>query len=148
LGWPVGVTAFKTKASSLDCDIDDIYQILLKYGDQKLGHLQVDVIARAPTRAFRVLGNEGSMEWNAIEKSLRLYTAATGVWETILENQQVEAGYSEMSPEQMYMNEIKSFIDAMQGIKDFPHSLEEDMRILKILNKIEESSDQGLHINL
>ena len=149
VGWPTEVSGYKAKVSDLECDIDDIYQVLLKYDDKMLGHLQVDVLARAPTRAFRLLGSEGNIEWNAVEKSLKIYRSSTGKTENITENQlTVQAGYSEMSPEQMYINEMNAFLQAVSGVNQYSHSFEDDLRILKILNKIEQSSDKGLHIRL
>lgn len=142
LGWPAEIKAYKVKVSDLDCDIDDLYQILLKYENNAVGHLQVDVLARSPVRACRVLGSEGTIEWNAVEKTLRVYKVSSGVWETISEtNLRVEAGYSDMSPEQMYINEMKAFVDALDGVQQFPHSYNDDIKILTILNKIEQNSD-------
>jgi predicted dehydrogenase len=149
VGWPTEVSGYKAKVSDLECDIDDIYQVLLKYNNKMLGHLQVDVLARTPTRAFRLLGSEGSIEWNVIEKSLKVYRSSTREIENITEDQlTVEVGYTQMSPEQMYINEIQAFLQAVAGKGNYSHSFKDDLRILKILNKIEQSSDEGLHIVL
>ena len=43
---------------------------------------------------------------------------------------------------------MQAFLQAVSGVNQYSHSFEDDLRILKILNKIEQSSDKGLHIRL
>jgi len=143
-GWPTNISGYKAKVSSLDCDIDDIYQIILDFDRTIMGHLQVDVIARSPTRSLRILGSLGTLEWNMIEKTLRFYDIKAKTWSIIEETkQEAVSGYSEMSVEQMYIEEIAAFLNAIKGQKVYPHSFEDDKRILKLLFAVEANDEKA-----
>jgi predicted dehydrogenase len=134
------VAAMKAKLSTLDCDIDDIYHLLVGYEGGAIGHVQVDVLARAPVRHIRIIGESGTLEWSITEKSLRLYEVATGKWETFEEPKpRIEKGYSEMSNETMYDEEIAAYVAAIKGEKPWGNPMDEDFRTLQALFAAEQS---------
>ncbi len=138
------VQGFKTKLSDLDADIDDIYQTLLQFDSGVTGMLQVDVLARAPVRSFRLLGSEGVVEWSGTENQVHLYTASSGEWTTFSLNQgSVEANYAKWSAEQPYIDEMQAFIAAIRGEKPFGYTYEEDRCVLRVLRAVEESHARG-----
>lgn len=154
LNWVVGdevalVTALKGKLSDLDCDIDDAYHLLLRYKNGTLGHLLVDVLARAPVRVCRLIGERGTLEWSITDKQLRLYQAATGKWTEFAEPQPVvEVGYSEMSAEGMYIAEMEAFVSAMKGTAPWSNSMQDDINTLNVLFAAEGSADSAVHVKL
>jgi hypothetical protein len=50
------------------------------------------------------------------------------------------AGYHQNIGEAMYIAEIASFLAAAQGRGTFPHSLQDDIRVLELLEAIESGS--------
>lgn len=145
-GIPTEVSCFRSKLLNLDCDIDDIYQLLLNFSNKMLSHLQVDVISRVPIRALRILGTTGNIEWNMMEKKVRVYTSSDKKWEDIEEpTSLIVEGYSEMSNENMYIEEIGAFLSAARKQSVYPHTLQEEKAILNILFKAEESAQQNTH---
>jgi predicted dehydrogenase len=148
LTWLVGevsqVSAMRDKVSDLDCDIDDVYQLLLRTKSGVYGHLLVDVLARYPVRSLRLIGREGTIEWSAETKTVRIYSASTGEWSVAKEPEpKVEAGYSHLSPELMYIDEMRAFADACAGTAPYPYSMTQDHRLLEVLYAAERSSDGG-----
>lgn len=145
---PVSVlTAMRDKLSTLDADIDDAYQVLLRFKSGLIGHLLVDVIARAPVRSFRLCSEQATIEWEATNKQLRLYRAGTTEWETIPEPERIqEPGY--VYAENMYIEEMRDFIAACKGEKQWSYSLADDHAILRLLSNIERSSDERTQIEV
>jgi predicted dehydrogenase len=146
LNWLMGdvdtVVGMKDKRTDLEADIDDVYHLLMRYENGILGHLLVDVVARAPVRAVRILGSDGTLEWRASEKTVRVYSADEKTWTDYSEPEaEVVEGYSEMSVEGMYIEEMDAFARACRGEKGYPFSLQEDERILNVLYDSERSSD-------
>jgi len=136
------VTAMRDKLSNLDCDIDDVYHLLIRYRAGTIGHLSVDVLARAPVRHTRLIGTDGTIEWSLTQRQCKLYRVSTGAWETFDEPKpRIEAGYSEMSNEVMYDEEIQAFIDAVRGVKPWGNSLTDDHDTLGLLLGAERSYD-------
>ena len=138
------VTAMKGKLSDLDCDIDDVYQLLLQCATGAIGHLQIDVLARAPVRSCRIVGREGTLEWSLSDRVVRHYQAATKQWTVHKEPEpRVEKGYSEMSNETMYDAEIGAYVDAIRGKAAWSNSLQDDIDVLGVLAAAEAAANSG-----
>lgn len=145
---PESVMAYKDQLLDLDIDIDDIYNLALRCENGPLGYLQVDVIARAPTRALRLLGTDGQIEWSASERKVRLYDAAAKTWEEFAEPEpEISAGYNLLSVEGMYVAEIKAFLEAIAGDAAFPHNWPAALKILNVLHAAEMSAESGERIS-
>jgi predicted dehydrogenase len=149
LTWLLGpidnVAGMKGKLSTLDVDIDDAYQMLLQFRSGTLGHLLVDVIARYPTRVFRLCSEQATIEWDAMAKQVRLFRAATQEWEILPESERIqEPGY--INAENPYIEEMRDFVAACRGEKAWGYTLQDDKAILDLLSSIERSSDQHRHI--
>jgi len=141
------ISCMKGKVSDLDVDIDDVYQILLKFKKGMLGHLLVDVIARAPTRIFRLLGDKGIVEWDWRKGVVRVYSAERKTWEDhLIDEGQPEKGY--VVGEKMYIDEMRAFLAAIRGEAEYPYTFEEDWKILRLLYMAEKSSDSGIHVKV
>jgi predicted dehydrogenase len=153
LTWVLGnfqqVAGMRGKVSDLDCNIDDIYQLLLRSYSGLYGHLMVDVLARYPNRSLRLIGSEGTIEWVADTKEVRLFTVKSGKWESFKEAiSKIEEGYSYLSAEGMYIEEMQAYADACAGNKPFPMTMEDDHRVLETLYASEKSNDSGTFVKL
>ncbi len=153
LNWLIGdaahVTGMRAKLSQLDTDIDDAYHLLLRYQGGALGHLLVEVLARSPVRACRIIGETGTLEWIAGDRRLRHYQAESGEW-SVHEEPAPDAveGYSDMSAESMYIDEMKAFVTAIAGHGPYPHTYADDLKLLRILHAAEEGADRGAHVSV
>ena len=141
-GWPTSVTCMKDKLGTLENDIDDIYQLLLKFGDNMIGHLMVDVISRPAVRHIRIIGSKGTIEWIHSQNIIRVSNEDYS-WETInLDPGKAEKGY--ISPEEPYDDEVRDFIETIQGKRLLDFTFEDDHRLLKTLYGAEAASN-NLH---
>src|SRR5205823_12400496 len=96
-------------------------------------------------RSCRFLSEEGVIEWTWSEKKVRVFTASDGEWRDYAEPQSVvEKGY--VAAENMYIDEMRSFIQAVRGDTPFPYTFSEDRTILRILQAAEKSSEDGIHM--
>lgn len=139
LGPVLAAQGMRAKLSTLDADIDDAYQVLLRFEGGLLGHLLVDVIARAPVRLFRLVSQQATLEWDAAARQVRLYRASLGTWEKFVEPEPIaEPGY--LQGEDMYIAEMRDFLAACAGQRPWSHSLEDDRQLLKLLVEIEAAS--------
>ncbi len=148
LTWMLGpirrIDAMRGKLSDLDCDIDDVYQVLLRFRSGLLGHLQVDVVARPAVRHFRLCGSRGTVEWNGEERVVRCWH--DGAWEQVAEPSGLdEPGYR--YAEDMYIDEMRDFLAACRGERPWPYTLAEDAENLRLLQAAERSSDREAHAN-
>jgi predicted dehydrogenase len=150
--WVLGevetISCFKDKLSSLDVDIDDLYQMLLRFKRGTIGHLLVDVISRSPYRSCRFISERGVIEWVWSEKQVRVFKADTGEWQNYPEPEGGKTEGSFVAPVGMYVEELNAFVRAAQGEGEYPYTFAEDKRVLNLLYAAEKSSDQHLHLQV
>ena len=137
------VSCMKDKITDLDADIDDVYQLLLRFKSGLSCHLMVDVIARPAIRIFRLCGTEGTLEWDHSRNEIRVFEASEGAWRIEkLDSGQIEAGY--IHQEEPYVNEVADFLAAIKGERPWPNPFREDVKVLDILLAAEKSSETGV----
>jgi predicted dehydrogenase len=151
LTWVLGeleaVSCFRGKLSTLDVDIDDVYQVLLRFKQGTLGHMLVDVISRVPYRTCRFISEHGVIEWVWSDERVRVFKADEGKWSEYREPEGItEEGY--IHAENMYIEEMKCFVQAVQGEVEYPYSFAEDKRILDLLYAAEKSSERQIHVHV
>jgi len=136
------VSSRKAKISSLDVDIDDIYNMLLEFDNGMESTMTVDVIARFPFRQIKILGEKGVIIADWSERSVKYFTNDDQWIENKIDDGVVEENY--IHGEGPYIEEMKTFLDSIQKKIEQPYTFKEDFLVLKILEHIEKSSDSGL----
>ncbi len=138
------LTCLVDKVSDLDADIDDVYQLLMRFQNGISGHLLIDVVARPAVRLFRIHGAEGTLEWDHTAQCVRLWNCASSQWQNFpLEVGNVEQGY--IHSEEPYVEEMADFTAAIKGEKPWGYSFAEDEKVLDLLVKAETSNETGKH---
>ncbi len=147
LTWLTGITGLPRKINglygktmNLGVDIDDTYAMALGF-DQAFGSLLIDVTSRYVIRSLILNLEEGQVIWRWEDPVVKLYQASTKTWQDIaLPQGKVAHGYNPHIIEDMYIDEMKAFTEAVQGRAPFPNTLDDDIKILKILNQVESQS--------
>lgn len=137
VGWPEAVTGFYGKTMDLGADIDDTYVVVLKLKNG-FGNLTIDTTARAPVRDLILNLENAQILWNWDYPVIKLYDAGTKEWQEIqISMGQAAEGYNPNITEDMYIDEMRAFVDAVQGKSKFPNTLDDDIKVLTILNAVE-----------
>jgi len=142
IGWPIDAKGLFEKTIDFGSNIEDSYAFVLKYNGM-IGSIVVDVASRYATRSLIINLELGQIQWRWDEACFNLYEVESNRW--IKYNQpEVSAalGYNKNIGEGMYIDEIKSFINGINSPSDYSNSIDDDIKILEILNKIE-NSDGG-----
>ncbi len=141
------VTGLIGKLSDLDMPADDIYSAILQFKNSIVGNVVIDVLARTPFRTLRIIGSAGVIEWEWLNYTIRIFGVKDKKWQTIkLAKGENEKGY--VNTEDMYHEEIKKFLDAIQGKIKYPYSFREDWKNLKTLFALEKSAKTGRIIKI
>lgn len=130
---------FKSKLTDLNADIDDLYHCLLKFPNNVVGNLTVEVISRpSNTRVMRIIGSEGILEYNSDQNQIKVINLKNSEWKYFsLESGTIEKQY--IYPEQPYIKEMNLFLTAIAENNPaiFPNTLLEDYEILNTLTELE-----------
>lgn len=136
------------KLSKLDVDIDDFYQIILEFHNGIKGTFNVDVFSIPSAKETKIIGEKGTIICDFIKNQILIQKNNK---QKILKinSGKVASGYKGITPsESLYVEEIQGFLDSIQTNKKCSFSLKDELKILKILNKIEKSSKIKKKINI
>lgn len=141
------ISGLTRKISDLDMPADDIYTAIVNLDNEIIGTIIIDLLSRDPKRTLRITGSEGELEWEWLDYQIKIFKASDKKWQTIdLKKGEPEAGYN--ATEDMYIEEIKTFLDAIDNKKDYPYSFADDHKILKTLYALEKSNKKEQVITL
>ncbi|MEK7116244.1 MAG: Gfo/Idh/MocA family oxidoreductase [Patescibacteria group bacterium] len=132
------VTGFLAHISDLDMEADDILSASLVHGNDVRGNVLIDVISRKPLRTLTLMGSEGVIEWDWMASEVRVKLASKETEIIAIEKGKTEEGY--IIVEEMYVEEIKAFLDAIRGISTYPYTFEDVLRNLETLSALEDSA--------
>ncbi len=129
-------------------EIEDTYNFLMDYGEFLIT-ATVDVVSRFATRRLLVNGDKKQLIWDWNQNMIQIYDPAEAKWESFnYEMKDAAEGYSPNIGENMYVDEIKAFIQAFREGKPFVNSLENDHNVLKLLYAIEQSDKTGQFVRV
>ncbi len=140
-GFPKRVSAIYKKTIDIEGaeEIDDTYNFLMDY-DDFLSVITVDVVSRFATRRLLVNGSEKQLRWDWEDQYIEIFDPSMDKWNKInYEKGKTESGYNPNISENMYVEEMRNFINALRGKGKYINTLEYDLRVLKLLYKVEES---------
>ena len=142
IGFPIDAKGFFAKTIDCGADIEDSYAFCLKYDDM-VGNIIVDVAARYATRSLIINMELAQIKWNWDDGFFKLYEVENDCWITCGQQEsKAEEGYNKNINEKMYIDEINSFIGGIKDSSLYPGSIDDDIKVLEILEKIE-NSDGG-----
>lgn len=140
LGWPARVMGLRMRTTDVGAPIDDTYAAILQF-EGFAGSLVVDVVARQAVRRLTLNLEQASLYWDWDEGVVRIYEAAAGrMVEFHQPKLSAHAGYHQNIGEAMYIDEIGSFLAAAAGRAEFPHNLQDDIRVLELLESMENTA--------
>lgn len=139
IGWPIDVKGVFEKTIDFGSNIEDSYAFILKYKGM-VGSVVVDVAARYATRSLIINMELGQIQWRWDEACFNLYEVASNRWIKYCQPDiSAATGYNKNIGEEMYIEEIRSFISGINVHSLYPNSIDDDIKVLEILNKIEKS---------
>jgi predicted dehydrogenase len=146
LSWMVDVFGFPKRSAGffgptmdVGAPIDDTYCTIMDFGNF-YGSLTVDVVARYAVRNLVINMEFGQVQWKWDEAIVHLFDAREGRWiDYRMPQGQSAAGYNKNIIEEMYINEANAFIQAATGKGKYPNTLEEDIKVLEIMESMEKA---------
>jgi predicted dehydrogenase len=141
-GFPKEIKGFNGHTMDVGADIDDTYVISLDFGNC-YGNLTVDVVSRYATRSLILNMEYGQILWRWEDKVVKLYDTQKDKWIYYDQPKGISMeGYNDNIIEDMYVEEIKCFIDAINEKSIFPNSLDDDIQVLKLVYEVEKTNEK------
>ncbi len=131
-----GITA---KCSDLKLRIDDTYAASLKTKSGVVGTMMVEVIAQPAIRVLRLLGSQGTLEWDWQRHSIRYYQARKNKWTQLKLSPGTKLTGYKTTTEEMYQDEMGDFLSAVKGEIEYPYTFARDHKNFRLLKRIEKN---------
>ena len=136
-GEPKKVFSFSGRRSDLPIDTEDVAEILVEFQSDVWCQVHLDYIQRCPSRSFKLIGTEGTMQADLNDNKMSVFEAGKTEWETF------DMG-GDFQRNTMYLDEAKHFIDYINGSLPKPLvGLEDGIRVLKIALAAKQSAEAG-----
>ncbi len=126
-----------TSHKGLNLPVEDEAEVALRFKNGVLGSVHLDYIQRPPAHWLEIIGTEGTLRWDNADGSLRL--ARIGQDSDL-------AAWQEFSPPQsfernsMFLDELRHFIQVVEGKARSLCTLDDGMRALDLALKVLASS--------
>jgi len=138
-GDPYDIKGYFQKTTEIGANIEDSYAFVLRFSNA-VACMLVDVVSRFATRSLLVNLEKCQLRWNWEEGLLKIFEVEHQRWISCHQTENIAAkGYNKNIIEAMYLDETKAFIDGIQTPRSFPNSLENDLKILQLLEALEDS---------
>ncbi len=131
-GEPAFWKTMKTKASNLDINCEDIFEGIYKYKQGFVCHIHMDYLQRKATRQIRIVGSQGQITCNLIDKWIDV--------ETTDHKARLTDDYL-FATEDTYKMELKRFIETIKSDKAVDISIDDGIKVLELL---EDSHDREI----
>lgn len=140
-GMPTEVYAIGNRYSNLEIDVEDSASSLWRYHDNEKGFsiiLHQDFLQSPPIRRCRVIGTDGQIEIDLLHNQYALFKRG---------NIKEEKKY-EFSRNDMFLNELKVFLDYIETRKQQTLTLEDGTGSLRIALAMKKSMNDNLPVQL
>jgi predicted dehydrogenase len=127
--------------SSLEIRANDVWDLSIGTAKGTRMSLHFDLIQRTGRSMSRFIGENGTIELNLIEGTVRRFLTVTPQWET----KAVPHGYKY---EQSYIDEIATFIDCLSGKANWYNELPAAIEVVKLLIAAQRSAETGSLIRI
>ena len=133
------------KRSNLKINTEDTAHITLCLSGKNkknniIANLNMDFCRHDATRFCKVIGKLGTLHWNAIDGTIKLFKKDAKQWKTIYKN--------EVHRDSTYISEWKHFINCIKNNKKPLIDGKDGFEVIKIIEAIKKSSDSSSTVSL
>lgn len=141
LGEAEAVSSFSGRLSHLQITTEDTAALMLRFANQAIVELHLDYVQRAYSRTCQLIGDEGTLRWDYLAGEVRLYTATTRTWQVFRNPQDWE-------PNQMYLDEMRHFLDCLSRTAVPCLNIRDARRVLEIALAAKTAARDGTVVTL
>lgn len=133
------VFCYSGKMGSLDLKAEDFAEILLKFKKGIIAGIHTDFIQQPFQRKCEIIGEAGTVSWDAVDRKVKLITASSNEWQEIKVKDKTK---------DMYIEEIKHFIRCIKGEETPAAEMTIGKRVLEIALAAKKSAAIGKAIKV
>jgi predicted dehydrogenase len=122
-------------------EVEDTAEISLKFESGVIGSVHLNYNQRPPVHELEIIGTEGTIYWNGLTGTLKIYTVKTGKWKDYFLPEKFERN-------DLFLSEVKHFMELIKKGKDPICSLHDGIMVQKLIQITKLSEIEGKAIKL
>lgn len=134
------VMATTKNSGQLGIDVEDNVDAMLISADDTVVHLHLDLLQRVPTRAFKAIGEKGTLRWDLLRNEVTLLRPG-GVQDQVFS----EPDYDRND---MYVGQMSAFVDFAFGSGAFDSSFESAVQVMELIDAIRLSDSSRTFVSM
>lgn len=129
------LACFADRVSNVTVDTEDAAEVILQFESGAIGEIHLDYLQRAYQRNYEFVGAAGTIKWDVNEKRVMLLKAGAEPQEFPLA--------SDYEINNMYMDEVKHFLQCVDTRTQTITPVESGAKVLKLICAAKESAEKG-----
>ena len=122
-------------------DVEDTAEVNLKFENGVIGSVHLDFNQRPPTHNMEIIGTEGTIYWNGLEGSLKVFQVSPGKWKDYFLPENFDRN-------DLFLSELAHFLKIIRTDMTPLCSLDDGIMIQKIIHYAKRSHREGKVIKL
>jgi predicted dehydrogenase len=143
--WLVGevasVSAEIGNLGALELEVEDTAEVLLSFKEGVLGSVHLDYNQRPASHWLEIVGTEGTIRWDNAHGTVRCWSSVSDQWRE-------KPVPNEFERNDMFLDEMRHFLDILDGKATPLCSLEDGIRVLEIVLAARESALSGCRVSI
>lgn len=127
------VSAQVDQLSDLEINVEDTAEIILKFSNNAIGSIHLDMIQRSPIRGCQIIGSKGTLKWDGMTDLVTQFSVKNNTWSVLHPAEKINRN-------EMYVTEIQHFFECVKNRKEPLINGYEGKRVLEIALAALESS--------
>jgi predicted dehydrogenase len=124
LGYPSEIMCMAGKVSSLQVDVEDCADLLLRFANGAQAQVHLDFVQRDYTRSCKIVGELGTALWDFTDREVRFFSGDTKDWQSF--------SYT-FEPNDMYVSEVSEFLSCVADGNNPLVDLDQGAAVLKLV---------------
>jgi len=133
LGKPLGLFAQTAHLTDLELVVEDTAEISLTFPGGLPVSLHLDFVQRPPEHTLKIIGTQGTILWDGLEGSVRVYSTRTLEWQAMPPPADFERN-------SLFLDEMRHFLRVIDGQAAPACTLEDGVEALQLALACKESS--------
>lgn len=135
------LSAVTGQISGLELDVEDIAEIILRFGDECVGSIHLDYFQRPPEHRLEVNCEKGHIHWDNQSGSARVYHVEGDKWENLEPPVDFERN-------DLFLAEMRHFLEIVNGETDARVSLTDGIKALQLTEAVHQAAESGCSVQI
>lgn len=127
--------------SGLEIDVEDVAELTLRFENQAIGNLHLNMFQQPTTRGCRIIGTGGTLAWDGCTHAVDYFDATSETWQSLLPAEEFDRN-------SMFVDELEHFFQCIDGSATPRVTGTDGKRTLQLVLAAKQSARKGMAVEI